>query len=484
MEPNSSSSSPSHQSRVRVRVPFLFFLFIFITITTPSAHATPSSFHSLYTQHCNDVVPNSHTFPSKPLLNDIGTAYFTGGGRLFTQTHNRTVLNFQKGVSFHVQHVGPIIRGSLALKVESAPVISRLFRLNGYYSDSGNKLCMVGTVSHISSESPVVLKLNYPKNTSIFDILVTGTLESVSDEIDLNYFEPISILGLSQKSGYQPTFIGNGRLNGSLVGYDSGESLGMDSLALEKFGRSRSSVCSVVGGFGFTVERYELEYESGYGNPLGGDVGYVPKFFVFRRTRCEDGKMQMLLGFPNSSFHGRGSTFPFEPRTSLIAEGEWIEKENRVLAVACRILNFTESLTNAVVGDCSTRLSFRFPARVSLRNRSSIVGQIWSNRAVNDSGYFGKIGFHRVSEQLMKFLPGYKYEFTEYDTVRKTCDEKKTSGGKGKKYPDEHLLEMRLQMAVRNSTGQTEWVHVFPLFVDGDRSHAGLWDKCTAEEKP
>ncbi|PRQ28937.1 hypothetical protein RchiOBHm_Chr5g0008391 [Rosa chinensis] len=295
--------------------------------------------------------------------------------------------------------------------------------------------------------------------------------------VDLNYFELISILGLSRKSGYQPTFIGNGRLNGSLVGYDRGESLGMDSLALEKFGRSSRSVCSAVGGFGFTGERYELEYESDFGNPLGGDVGYVPKFFVFRRTRCEDGKMQMLLGFPNSSFHGRGSTFPFEPRTSLIAEGEWIEKENRMLAVACRILNFTESLTNAVVGDCSTRLSFRLPARVSLRNRSSIVGQIWSNRAVNDSNYFGKIGFHRVSEQLMKFLPGYKNEFTEYDTVRKTCDEKKTNEGKRKKYPDEHLLEMTLQMAVRNSTGQTEWVHVSPLFVDGDRSHAGLWDK-------
>lgn len=67
----------------------------------------------------------------------------------------------------------------------------------------------------------------------------------------------------------------------------------------------------------------------------------------------EDGKFQMLLGYPDSRLHVF-HRFPFEPRTTFIVEGQWIEKENSVLAVACRILNFTESLTNAVAGDCST----------------------------------------------------------------------------------------------------------------------------------
>ncbi|XP_050367227.1 uncharacterized protein LOC126785656 [Argentina anserina] len=489
MEPISSSSSSS--SRVRVsahsKTHDSFFtpllLFFFFIATTPTAHSTlPSDFHSLYTHHCNNLVPIPHTHHSKPLHADLGTGYFTGGDTLFSQTPDRTALNFHQQISFQAHYAGSILSGYLVLITSRSPPEGpqhcREFQLQGHYSDTREKLCMVGTVSPIdvpgsSSESAnvVVLKLSYPKNMSIFDILVTGTLESVS-----GYFEPISILGLSQKSGYRPTFIGKGRMNGSLVRYERGESLGRDSLPLEKRGKSSRSVCKVLGG-GVTLEKYELEYESGYGSPVGGDVGYVPTFLVAGRTRCGDGKMQMLLGFLNSSDNG-GYSFPFEPRTTLIAEGEWIEKENRVLGVACRILNFTDSLTNAVVGDCSTRLSIRFPARLSLRNRSTIVGQIWSNRTVNDSGYFGKIGFHHsVSVRFRGGVLGYKYEFTEYDTVRKMCDVKKTSRGNGNKYPDEHSEEMRLGMAVRNKTLRSGWVNVFPLFVDGDQSRARIWDK-------
>lgn len=192
--------------------------------------------------------------------------------------------------------MGSIIRGTLRLKDRSAPVISLRFDLNGYYSDSAKKLCMVGTGSPIfagSSKFLVVLKLNYPKNSSVYDSLVTGTLECIADK---NYFEPISILGLSQKSGYQPTFIGKGRLNGSLIGYDGGESLALDSLSVSSRG-----FCGLLSS---GLERYELEYGSDcWGmncSPLGGDAGYVPTFFVFHKTRCEDGKFQMLLGFPDS----------------------------------------------------------------------------------------------------------------------------------------------------------------------------------------
>ncbi|KAK9906967.1 hypothetical protein M0R45_002580 [Rubus argutus] len=236
MEPN-SSSAPFHNSRVRVPTispttpsqthNFFFTQLLFFLSSSPPQHLQPLPpiFDPLYSQHCNDVVPNSNTSHSNSLLADIGSGYFTGGDRLFGQNPNRTGLNFKKRVSFRAYYVGSIIRGTLHLKERSAPVMSQHFDLNG---------------------------------------LVTGTLESIAEK---NYFEPISILGLSQKSGYQPTFIGKGRLNGSLIGYDGGDSLALDSLR--------------VSSHGFCMF---LRYDG------------------LERTWCEDGKFQMLLGFPDSRF--------------------------------------------------------------------------------------------------------------------------------------------------------------------------------------
>ncbi|KAK9906973.1 hypothetical protein M0R45_002583 [Rubus argutus] len=130
-------------------------------------------------------------------------------------------------------------------------------------------------------------------------------------------------------------------------------------------------------------------------------------------------KMQMLLGFSNSTVD-EYLRFPFVPSTTFIAEGEWDEKGNRLCSVACRILNFTESLTSALVGDCSTKLSLRFPVRLSLQNRSAVVGQIWSDKKVSDSGYFGKIGFQGLSGWVVKLLE-YKYEYSVNDTLKKSC---------------------------------------------------------------
>lgn len=52
------------------------------------------------------------------------------------------------------------------------------------------------------------------------------------------------------------------------------------------------------------------------------------------------------------------------------------------------VLNTTYSLSNAQVGDCSTRLRLGFPAIWSIRDPSNVVGKIWSIKSVNDSGYF------------------------------------------------------------------------------------------------
>ncbi|KAB1201053.1 hypothetical protein CJ030_MR0G005168 [Morella rubra] len=122
------------------------------------------------------------------------------------------------------------------------------------------------------------------------------------------------------------------------------------------------------------------------------------------------------------------------------------------------------SWANAVVGDCSIRLSLLLPAIWSLRNRSTIVGEIWSEKDVNSTGYFDKIGFQAYSTREMH-LQGLKYDYTQTYNIRKSCAEGKTVGAKGKTYPDGHSPDMRFGMYVRNSKGKEATGISSPLFV-------------------
>lgn len=313
----------------------------------------------------------------------------------------------------------------------------------------------------------VILKLNYRINSSIYGSLISGTLESMHDDKDnSNYFEPISILGLNKDPNYEYTLVEKANGSDCLSGYGGG-----DSLSLSKW--FVSGGCAVLGGH---TGSYELEYGSDCGsvncNPLGGSIGYLPNLMYYQGTRCKQrGKVQMLLGFPNSSY--RGSEFPFDPNVTLIAEGEWDEKENRLCGVACRILNVTESWANAFVGDCSIRLTLRFPALFTLRNRSEVVGEIWSKKDVNDSGYFGKIGFQSYWASSID-IQSLKYQYTEVDTMRKSCAKGKTVKGKGKTYPDGYSLDMRFDMSLTDSKGKVAKGFSSPLFV-GDQLYA-QWD--------
>ncbi|GLT68492.1 hypothetical protein SLA2020_407170 [Shorea laevis] len=493
--------------------PFLCFLFVFIanTPTTTSESLVRhqnSNTETLYTQHCNDVVPQyplasktsslySSIDTSKFL--QLSTGFFSGGNPIFNRTAADTVrtLSFipygsQKTVSDGVYKVQASLslRNRVVLSLFGSPNHRRLrqirfrgprrsswqalapFSLTGYWSESSGKLCMVGSGSSYVDPGNVrrfnvILKLNYRINSSIYGSLISGTLESMHDDKDnSNYFEPISILGLNKDPNYEYTLVEKANGSDCLSGYGGG-----DSLSLSKW--FVSGGCAVLGGH---TGSYELEYGSDCGsvncNPLGGSIGYLPNSMYYQGTRCKQrGKVQMLLGFPNSSY--RGSEFPFDPNVTLIAEGEWDEKENRLCGVACRILNVTESWANAFVGDCSIRLTLRFPALFTLRNRSEVVGEIWSKKDVNDSGYFGKIGFQSYWASSID-IQSLKYQYTEIDTMRKSCAKGKTVKGKGKTYPDGYSLDMRFDMSLTDSKGKVAKGFSSPLFV-GDQLYA-QWD--------
>lgn len=343
--------------------------------------------------------------------------------------------------------------------------------LTGFWSQSSGKICMFGTGTYGMKNMQnvnVVLKLHFPNNVTILDSLITGTLESFDDDDmkkknSLHYFEPISILALSHSSNYNFTMIGNENGNGNCVaGLDGGEGLSLTSL--------NQGACSV---FSRRSDKFQLDYGSQCNNvscnPLGGAGGVekLPAFMHFSGARCvERQKIQMLLAFPDSVYNGYA--FPFRPNTTLISEGLWDEKENRLCGVACRILNFTGT---PYVGDCSIKFTLWFPTVLSLRNRSTLLGRIWSDKLVGESGYFSSIGFEG-SWKGSRGLTGLQYKYTEIDRVRKSCGEKVTARGKGKKYPDGYSSDTSFSLSVTNSKGQVARGYSSPLFV-GDLRYNG-----------
>ncbi|CAA2966637.1 Hypothetical predicted protein [Olea europaea subsp. europaea] len=89
---------------------------------------------------------------------------------------------------------------------------------------------------------------------------------------------------------------------------------------------------------------------------------------------------------------------------TLIGEGSRHVNINMLCIVACGILNLANHWAKEV-GDCTTRLSLRYPSIWSIRNNSNLVGQVWTNKTVNVSGYFRKIMF-RSWENGAALLPG------------------------------------------------------------------------------
>ncbi|XP_059664006.1 uncharacterized protein LOC132309739 [Cornus florida] len=149
----------------------------------------------------------------------------------------------------------------------------------------------------------------------------------------------------------------------------------------------------------------------------------------------------------------------------------WLQKDHGMerrtgCIVACRILNSSDSLGNARVGDCSTRLSLRYPAVWSIKQRG-IVGQIWSNRTANDSVYFHRISFGGFSHHMLG-VPGLGYDYTEMDRVKKLCPVKKPFENKGLRYPIADSYDMRFHMSVKDSKGRSSWGSADPISV-GDQ---------------
>ncbi|XP_022867453.1 uncharacterized protein LOC111387150 [Olea europaea var. sylvestris] len=325
---------------------------------------------------------------------------------------------------------------------------------------------MVGSASWQSEKGKFlnldgVLKLKFAdEKSNMSTSLVSGTLESINPQNDLGYFEPISIYEFPYLIDYTYSLVSE-KVNGGChddIGVPKNQSVSLES----------RDFCSI---FDRGINSLELEYpteckSSQNCTHLVGSIGFLPKFMHLHAIQCSgvEEKLRYMLKFGNSSyteFYGR-----FDPNSTLIGEGSWDAKNNRLCIVACRILNRANTW-GSKVGDCTTRLSLRYPSTLTIRNKSNIVGQIWTNKTVNDSGYFRKIMF-RSWENDVAAIPGLKYEYTELDRVKESCPVKGAVKMGGVQYPDGHSYDMRFDMSVKHSKKEFAWGNAIPLFVGNE----------------
>ncbi|KAK0600913.1 hypothetical protein LWI29_019520 [Acer saccharum] len=211
------------------------------------------------------------------------------------------------------------------------------------------------------------------------------------------------------------------------------------------------SICSVLA---FPVNTFRLEYASDCNsaktcNPLGDDhVGFLPRLMFLSPNECSsDGQsVRFFIEFPNNSSYEH----PFNPNTKFVGEGTWDWKKNSLHVVACQFTKKNTSLSNSQAGDCLVRMNLRFPAIWSIRNSISISGQIWSNKSMNDIGYFERIMFRSTDNNLLG-VPGLKYEYTETNKVRMSCSMKKLVEKSRENFPDGYSIEMSFYTSVGNS---------------------------------
>ncbi|XP_021288617.1 uncharacterized protein LOC110419824 [Herrania umbratica] len=246
---------------------------------------------------------------------------------------------------------------------------------------------------------------------------------------------------------YEYTFDSRDSLDEFSAESDSEQNCPFNVLPVRRF-------CSIISSIGSVFKlQYSSDCNSGKKNclPLGGLIDYLPRILSIKNIRCSvvQKRIQVLVEFRNNSHVDVGNYLSFNPNTTLIGEGMWDDKKSQLFVFVCQFLDIGESWSSARVGDCTTRLSLRFPAILSIRQTSSVMGKIWTKKTVNDSGYFDRIVFQRT-ENHMEGVPGLKYEYTELDRVKNLCPRKELVRKTGE-YPNGHSAGMKFDMLVKSS---------------------------------
>ncbi|OMP04684.1 hypothetical protein COLO4_09388 [Corchorus olitorius] len=455
---------------------FFFLLFSFSSAEIVAKGFTENETEVFYSDYCSSIVPESITSSqlytsSFGPFDELETGYYIGGNRIL----NPKITGISNVLGFETRYVSQTnvdgvykVEGSLTFYKPFDPKRPFNLKLQGLWSESSEKLCMVGVGSAYSKQGNLltpsaVFKLTNLKNTSRITTLITGTLESLSSSDNVNYFEPISII-MFPRLNYEYTFDSTESIyEFSSESDDTEKNLPLTALP-------RRSFCSIISRH---EKVFELHYSSNCRStkqnclPFGGGIaGYLPGFVSFRSISCSGVKKRsrVLIEFRNNSYVENYQFF--NPNTTLIGEGTWDEKKNRLFVFVCQFLDIGESWSNAHVGDCTTRLSLRFPAVYSMRRTSNVMGQMWTKKSVNDSGYFDRIVFQSTKKRV-EGVPGLMYEYTEFDRVKTFCPRNEPVRNKGERYPSGNSNDMIFDISVRDSERKSGWGSAIP-FAIGD----------------
>ncbi|MFS8030668.1 hypothetical protein Hanom_Chr17g01536751 [Helianthus anomalus] len=450
-------------------------------ISKPSFSASSIS----YSEHCQsyapEAVPTNRILTGFSLLERI-TSNYTGGQNILDQdpqwqrsiffeaTRNIFKTNvvdtykMQARLSFFQSYTG---YPSNVTDIKSNNTRKMLvFYLDGFWSVSTSKLCMVGSARWSTKEGNplilnVVLKLKFAQLVNLNNSLVSGILESLASPKDLDYFDPISMMGFPRVDPfrYSYTFVSNEECN---VTKTKTKTL-QDSVANMK----SLDVCLI---FEQRFTTYKWEYPSNCKNCslFGQDNGYLLTFMSLYGIQCsrQDNVIRFLVEFQDRRFTAYDQSF--RPDISLIGEGTWNGREDELCIVACHILNQSDPLGSAHVGDCFIRLTLWFPEVRSITKTHTTEGQIWTTKLTDDLGSFRMAKFQSFDHSQESV--GLKYEYTQMEKVRQICPKKKRVGDKyrGGKYQS---LYYGFDMSVKHKNMVSRG-SVVALFV-GSRGYNG-----------
>lgn len=304
---------------------------------------------------------------------------------------------------------------------------------------------MVGSGFHQSEQGTqtqlsAVFKLNYQKVTNISTSIISGVLESLDS--GASYFDTISILAYAR-----------GDYNYTLMSEVKDSCIPLIPRQ-ETIKLKAESSCSYLRNlFG----SFDLDYHGGESALSSSMVS--PRFMTFNGFQCsEDGRVHMHIEFSNGSMPEHDHVLM--PGKSLVSEGSWDEENNRLCLLACRISN-----TNTI-SDCTIGLSLWFSSVISIRNRTVVMGRIWSNKEKSDPDYFSMISFRNGQRYILpEPLPGLRYEYTELDAVNKSsCAINRAPGLENKQYPDvSSVSDMSFDFTVRDGKVDSTWAYARPI---------------------
>lgn len=478
---------------------YIVLFTIFVPFNTVLA---VSSTKISYDSHCGSVVPqypSTGTFLRPFKILDVVYGHFSGGEKLFApepgssphfpgnldgsffdfkinyirKTESPATLQVAGYLSFQ----GPMMRVK-----NSHPVYSRKrsyssfvrtnkyvrFDLSGFWSESSGTICMVGTAFANTYEGKIlhlsaVFKLSYPQISSISTSIVSGAVESLDSVDSPNYFEKISVSAYAQK-------------NYSYMDFPPSIMDSCSKLDVPK--ETRSFEMDSVGSYIPDLVAVELQLEHGSdcngGNcfPFSLKNGSIFNSLSLSQIYfSEEGKFHTRIKFFN--YTRRWLQYQFEPEDSLVGEGFWDHEKNLMCIVACHVL------ANTSVGDCSIGISLWFPMVLTIESRSHIMGRLWSNKNMNDSGYFSTLSLREL-DGFRKQAPGMKYKYSLLERTRECDSINKTADLGSRAYPDVNSMgDLSFSLFSASKGGSSARGHAYPFSIGDTIIADSFYEKTT-----